>query len=102
MIKLKDLKLDTKIFEEVRVVSVKDWYEYENERRKDKPSGISIEVLVEQLSYEKIWVKIPNARKFDFQEFQMIKLNNLEVKPYQSYQTNAIMLTAKAESYELM
>lgn len=101
MIKLKDLKLDTRQFKDARVVSIKDWYEYENGERATKPSGISIEVLIERLSYEKIWVKVPDAEKFEFKNFQIINFENLEVAPYQDYKTNAIMLSAKASSFKL-
>lgn len=101
MLKLNDLKIDTRQFNNVRVVSIKDWYEYSNEKRNQNPSGIQIEILCEDLKYEKIWVKVPNVKKFDFEEFQQIKFKNLEIKPYQNYKTNELMLSAKASSYEL-
>lgn len=101
--KINELKFDLGQFgKRMNLTGIEPYYNYEGGKKTDKIEGFKYNVVLLDMDYEKIAVKVEGARRFEEQEKYDIpvKFTGLEIGMYQDFTTKAIHLKAKATNIE--
>lgn len=105
MTNLTSLKFDNAQFgKQMQLIGVEPFYKYENGKKTDFVGGYKYEVVLLQMNYEKIEVKIEGDRQIEqMEKYDVpVKFNGLEVGFYQDFTTKNLHLKATAKAIEIV